>query len=448
MLPLQRFKDFIHQHHLFSTTHKVLLAVSGGKDSVLMVHLFKQCGYHFDIIHCNFNLRGDESLRDENFVRMLGKINEVQVYVKQFETKVYATTNKLSTQMAARDLRYQWFEEVRVNGGYEVVALAQHQDDAIETVLLNLTRGTGISGLHGILPKRDQLVRPMLFLTRAEIDSIVEAFSIEFVEDSSNSTLNYARNKIRHQVLPVLKELNPNLERTFEQNIQRFTETEMVLQQVVNSLRKDLLTIRNGAIHLNIEIIKRLHPQRLLLFELLKPYHFTEHLLEEVISGLEKQSGTSYSSDTHVAIIDREDLIITVIPEEAEEVISFIHHQDHEAEFLNQRILVEYSDVVHFERDSTKAFVDVKKLIYPLILRRRQVGDKFIPLGMKTFKKLSNFLIDEKVPVHEKNRVPILVNGNGEIIWVGGFRQDDRFKITGTTTHVGMFELVNIQPSP
>ena len=448
MLPLQRFKDFIDQHRLFSTAGKVLLAVSGGKDSVLMVHLFKHCGYQFDIVHCNFNLRGDESQRDENFVRMLAKIQEVTIYVKQFDTKVYASSNKISTQMAARDLRYKWFEEIRKEGGYEVVALAQHQDDSIETVLLNLTRGTGISGLHGILPKRDRLVRPMMFLNRAEIDLLVEDSAIEYVEDSSNATSNYARNKIRHHVLPVLKELNPNLERTFEQNVQRFSETEMVLQQVVSSLRKDLLRTYAGAVYLNIDIIKRLHPQKLLLYELLKPYHFTEHLLEDLILGLEKQSGTLYSSDSHVAIINREDLIITAISKESDEEISFIHHQQHDTTFLNKRIQISYSDVVHFEREANKAFVDVKNLIFPLILRTRQIGDKFIPLGMKTFKKLSNFFIDEKVPLHEKDRVPILVNGNGEIIWIGGYRQDDRFKITGNTTVVGIFELIESKPTP
>jgi tRNA(Ile)-lysidine synthase len=441
MLPLQKFNDFVSQNRLFSKDNKVLLAVSGGRDSVLMVHLFKEAGYNFSIAHCNFNLRGDESQRDESFVRMLANVVEVPMYLKHFDTKAYAAEHKVSTQMAARDLRYEWFEELRIKESFDVTALAQHQDDGIETVLLNLTRGTGIAGLHGILPKRGSLIRPMLFLSRAEIDTIIAENVIDYVEDSSNATLNYARNKIRLQVLPLLKELNPNLERTFEQNIQRFRETEMVLQQVVDSLTRDLLTEKNAAQHLSIDIIKRLHPQKLLLFELLKPYGFTEKVLDDLILGVDKQSGMVYYSNTHQAIVDRKDVIIVKLAEKKEEEILFIHPHDEQLTFLGQRITISHTDVVYFEKEQNKAFVDVKKLIYPLVLRTRQEGDKFIPLGMKTHKKLSNFFIDQKVPLNEKEVAPILVNGNGEIIWIGGHRQDDRFKITGSTTSVVVFEL-------
>lgn len=441
MLPLQDFNDFILQHNLFSKESNILLAVSGGKDSVLMVHLFKAAGYTFSIAHCNFNLRAEEFQRDESFVRMLAGVVEVPFYLAQFDTKGYAAEQKVSKQMAARALRYEWFEKIRFQQGFDFIALAQHQDDGMETVLLNLTRGTGIAGLHGILPKRGNLLRPLLFLTRLQIDMIIEENLIDYVEDSSNSTLNYSRNKIRHQVLPLLKELNPNLERTFEQNIQRFRETEMVLQQVVNTLTKDLLIEKNDAIHLSIEVIRRLHPQKLLLFEMLKPYGFTEPVLDDLIAGIDKQSGTIYSSNTHQAIVDREDVIVVKIPASEELEIYFIHPQDEKLLFLNQQLSISYTEIVQFEKEPAKAFVDVKDLIFPLILRVWQEGDKFIPLGMKTYKKLSNFFIDQKVPVNEKRLVPILVNGNGEIIWVGGYRQDDRFKITGSTTSLVVFEL-------
>lgn len=442
MLPLHNFKEFIFQNNLFSEESNILLAVSGGKDSVLMVHLFKAAGYTFSIAHCNFNLRGDESQRDESFVRMLASIVEVPFYLEQFDTKKYAAEQKVSTQMAARDLRYEWFESLRVKQGFDFIALAQHQDDGIETVLLNLTRGTGIAGLHGILPKRGNLIRPLLFLTRLQIDLIIEENSIDYVEDSSNSTLNYSRNKIRHQVLPLLKELNPNLERTFEQNIQRFRETEMVLQQVVNTLSKDLLIQNKAAVHLSIDVIKRLHPQKLLLFELLKPYGFTEPVLDDLILGVNKQSGTIYYSNTHQAIVDREDVIIVKIPLTEEPKIHFIHPQDEEVIFVDQHIVISYTDIVQFEKEQNKAFIDTKNLIYPLILRTKQEGDKFIPLGMKTYKKLSNFFVDQKVPLNEKDLVPILVNGNGEIIWIAGYRQDDRYKIKGSTIGLVVFELM------
>ncbi|MBC7565750.1 MAG: tRNA lysidine(34) synthetase TilS [Pedobacter sp.] len=442
MLPLQNFNDFILQNNLFSKESNILLAVSGGKDSVLMVHLFKEAGYTFSVAHCNFNLRGDESQRDENFVRMLTSIVEVPFYVKQFDTASYATKVKISIQMAARDLRYKWFEELRIQHEFDLISLAQHQDDAIETVILNLTRGTGIAGLHGILPKRDHLIRPLLFLSRAQIDLVIKENAIDYVEDSSNLTSSYARNKIRHQVLPLLKELNTNLEHTFEKNIYRFRETEIVLQQVVASLTKDLLVEKGTAIHLSIEIIKRLHPQKLLLFELFKPYGFTEKVLDNLILSIDGQSGAVFYSTTHQLIVDRKDVIIVKIPDKQEEEICFIHPHDDHVTFLDQKILIYYSDVAHFENEPTKAFIDAKKLIYPLIFRARQEGDKFIPLGMTTYKKLSDFFVDKKVPLNEKELAPILVNGNGEIIWIGGYRQDDRFKVTGSTTGVAVFELM------
>ncbi|MGY4383807.1 tRNA(Ile)-lysidine synthase [Pedobacter sp. UYP24] len=447
MLPLQSFQDYIDQHQLFSTTNKLLLAVSGGKDSVLMAHLFKQAGYAFGIAHCNFNLRADESQRDESFVRMLASTFEVPFFVAHFDTKDYAAQHKISTQMAARDLRYAWFEETRHHNNYDYIAIAHHQGDVAETMLLNLTRGTGIAGLHGILPKRGYLVRPMLFLSPANVEMLIHGLHLDFVEDSSNATVNYARNKIRHQVVPVLRVLNPKLEQTFERNAQRFSETEMVLQQVVNSLTKDLMKIEGDTVSLSLQIIKHLTPQRLLFSELLKPYGFTESLTEEILKGLNRQSGTSYQSATHRAIIDRENLIISKINTTIQSDITVVHHHDTTVNFLYKQLDISFSDVIYFERDPLKSYVDARLLIYPLILRSRQEGDKFIPMGMKTHKKLSDFLIDLKVPLHEKDQVPILLNGNGEIIWVSGYRQDDRYKITGATHQVAIFELKKIYNS-
>jgi tRNA(Ile)-lysidine synthase len=227
MLPLQQFQDFIREQALFNKDNRILLAVSGGKDSVLMLHLFKAIGVNFGVAHCNFNLRGAEAQRDENFVKMLSSSLGLPFYVTHFETKKYAQTHKISTQMAARELRYAWFEEIRANHGYDYIALAQHQNDAVETLLINLTRGTGISGLHGILPKRDKLIRPLLFLSRSDIEVLISENQLEFVEDSSNASLDYTRNKIRHTVVPALAEINPRLEKTFTENISRFAQVEM-----------------------------------------------------------------------------------------------------------------------------------------------------------------------------------------------------------------------------
>ncbi|MES2829542.1 MAG: tRNA lysidine(34) synthetase TilS [Bacteroidota bacterium] len=441
MLPLQSFIDFIDQHRLFTPENKILLAVSGGKDSVLMTHLFKEAGFNIGVAHCNFNLRGEESQRDESFVRMLSVTLGVPFFVGHFETKSYAETNKVSIQMAARALRYNWFEEIRENHGYDFIALAQHTDDAIETVLLNLTRGTGISGLHGILPSRGNLIRPLLFLSGADIDQFVATNNIDFVEDSSNATINYARNKIRHQVVPVLRSLNPNLNHTFEHNIQRFTETEAVLKQVVKSLERDLFERHNDAIHIQLEYLRHLNPQKLLLYELFKPYNFTESGINELIGGFESQSGTTFYSSSHRAIIDRSSMVISPIPDALERPVQMVHHHNNRIKFLNCWLTIEHSSIIFFEKELAKAFVDERKLIYPLVIRTRQEGDKFIPLGMTGFKKLSNFFIDEKVPLNEKDEIPLIINGNGEVIWVAGYRQDDRYKINGATREVVVFEI-------
>ncbi len=443
MFPLQQFINFIKSNALFVEQDKNLLAVSGGKDSVLMCQLFKLAGYQFSIAHCNFNLRGDESQRDESFVKQLAATLAVPFYVKHFDTKAYANEQHISTQMAARDLRYQWFEELRTEKKYDFIAVAHHQNDSIETLLLNLTRGTGISGLHGILPKRDKIVRPLLFLSRLQIDEIVNENNIEYVEDSSNETSTYARNKIRLNIIPQLREINPNLEETFALNIARFAETEQVLWQAVESIRNLLVTVENDNTSIPIAGIKRLLPQNLLLYELLKPYHFSNTVVKEIIESLNKQSGTSFYSATHRATINRAHLLITTIKKQASnEKQCLIHSKDQISSIDGCVISISFTNSHLLEANRNKAFVDFDKLIFPLVIRYKQNGDRFIPLGMRNYKKLSDFLIDSKVSLPEKERIPLLINGNGEIIWVAGFRQDNRYKLTITTKKVVIFELL------
>lgn len=443
MLPLQNFKAYISKHSLFTPKDKILLAVSGGKDSVLMAHLFKLSGFKFGIAHCNFNLRADESERDETFVKMLAASLDVPFHVTHFKTAAFAARHKVSTQMAARTLRYQWFEEIRASGQYEVTALAQHQDDAIETILLNLTRGTGIAGLHGILPKRDKLVRPLLFLSASEIAVLVAEHHIDFVEDSSNQSAYYARNKIRLNVIPHLKEINPGLEETFQHNIQRFADTELVLQNVVSSLKEQILKEKTGGFYLSIADVKALNPQHLLLFEILRPFNFTEPVIAELLSGLDKQSGTAFYSTSHQVIVDRRNLVINPLKKENRTSPNLVvSAHDQAVSFFGRQILMSSSSEVQFERNKNKAYVDAAKLIFPLVLRSRRQGDKFKPIGMNGYKKLSDFFIDEKVTLSDKDYVPILVNGNGEIIWVAGWRQDDRYKLTERTEKVTIFELL------
>lgn len=441
MLPLQNFKDYINQHALFQAKDRILLAVSGGKDSVLMTQLFKYSGFEFGIAHCNFNLRAEESRRDEAFVKMLASTLEVPFYVTHFKTKDFATKHKVSTQMAARTLRYQWFEEVRQQEQYDYIALAQHQDDAIETVLLNLTRGTGIAGLHGILPKKDKLIRPLLFLSGANIASAIKENKIDYVEDSSNLSAYYSRNKIRLNVIPQLKEINPNLEETFSHNIRRFAETEMVLLEVVGRLKQDVLKEKKGQFYLSIAAIKALSPKQLLLFELLRPFDFTEPVVAEILEGLDKQSGTTYFSSSHRIVINRGNLIIDKFVDVAAGHNTLINADSGKVNFGGSQIVIRTSGDLNFKKNRDMAYVDSAKLIYPLILRTWQDGDKFKPLGMVGFKKVSDFFINAKIPVTEKDLIPVLLNGNGEIIWIAGWRQDDRYKLTEATVQVTVFEL-------
>jgi tRNA(Ile)-lysidine synthase len=309
--------------------------------------------------------------------------------------------------------------------------------------VLNLIRGTGISGLHGILPKRDFLVRPLLFLSRQQIDEVVNEHEINFVEDSSNASTTYARNKIRLNVIPQLREINPNLAHTFAQNIARFTETEQVLHEVVADTRLKIQKSGKDYFYFAIAEIEALKPKKLLLFELLKDFNFTDRVVEEILDSLHKQSGTSFYSSTHRATIDRDNLMISLLAVVAEKANYLLHSSAKEVAIGQQKITFTTSHHLTFEATPSKIYLDFDQLIFPLEVRFRQNGDKFMPLGMSTFKKISDFFIDEKVPLPQKDTIPLLVNGNGQIIWVAGLRQDNRFKLTENTKKVAILELLN-----
>ncbi|WP_461448832.1 tRNA lysidine(34) synthetase TilS [Mucilaginibacter sp.] len=441
MLPLKQFTDFIEQNKLFTPGGKVVAAVSGGMDSVLMAHLLKGSGYNFSIAHCNFQLRGDEAIADQEFCKNLAQQLDVEYHTIEFDTHTYAAENKISIQMAARELRYQWFQQIKQQHGYDVIALAHHQNDTIETILLNLTRGTGIAGLHGILPKNGDLVRPLLFLKRDDIQRIIAKNDIGFVEDSSNTSTKYARNKIRHEVIPRLKELNPSLEKTFENNLQHFRELEILLEMRVAELKKDAFIEKNGEIYIALSAIKTLHPKRLLLFGLLQPYGFNETTIDNLIAALDKHSGRVFESLDHKLILDRDRIIL--IKKKNNPVAVRINPNDREVNYHNYKVTLLHDDSPLIVKDNPLAVsIDAELLIYPLIIRRWQQSDFFYPLGMKTRKKLSDLFVDQKIPVHQKSQVPLLVNGNGEIIWVAGYRSSERYKVSKNTKKVTIFELI------
>ena len=444
MLPVKRFTGFIAQNNLFQPGDKILAAVSGGMDSVLMVHLLKAAGYNFGIAHCNFQLRGDESNDDQQFCQNLAQSLGVPFHTISFDTLKHVADYKVSTQMAARDLRYQWFEQIRQQSGYTVISLAHHQNDAIETILLNLTRGTGIAGLHGILPKNGLLVRPLLFLNRDEIQNIITENGITYVEDSSNASAKYARNKIRLEVIPKLKELNPGLEQTFESNLRNFRELELLLDERVNKLRQQIFIPQGYDVHIPLGAIKGLQPKRLLLFNLLQGYGFNETAIDDLIASLGKHPGKVFESGTHTLLLDRDKLILT--KREGQDVQPvLISKGGHSVYFGIYKLVVLHDDSpLIIKNNPMAAAIDTNLLIYPLTLRTWKQGDYFYPIGMKTRKKMSDFFIGQKIPLHQKQQVPLLINGNGEVIWVGGYRPDNRYKITDNTKKVTIFELSKI----
>ena len=444
MLPLSRFTQFITQHGLFEPADTLLAALSGGMDSVLLVHLLKAAGYNFGIAHCNFTLRGAEADADQQFCAALAKQLSVPFHTVSFNTAQYAAENKVSVQMAARELRYGWFEQVRQQYGYSAVALGHHKNDTIETILLNLTRGTGIAGLHGILPQNGTLVRPLLGFTRQEIAGVIESEKLAYVEDSSNASVKYARNKIRHDVVPKLKELNPNLEQTFESNLRNFRELETLLEQKVDELRREIFVYEGDEIYLAAGAVRQLNPQRLLLFKLMQDFGFNETVVNDLLACIDGQPGKIFESLTHRMVFDRDNIIISPkLDLPIQPVI--IQAGDTEADFSGYKLNILHDDSPLIVRHNPLAVsVDAEKVVFPLTIRSWQQGDYFYPLGMKMRKKLSDFFVGEKIPLHKKSRIPLLVNGNGDIMWVAGYRPDERYKVSDNTKKVAIFELFKL----
>lgn len=421
----------------------MLAAISGGKDSVLLAHLLKSSGYNFALAHCNFRLRGAEAQRDQDFTANLARTLQVPFFLTEFNTADFAAENHISIQMAARKLRYNWFEKICTEQNFDVIATAHHQNDAIETVLLNLTRGTGIAGMHGILPKNGRLVRPMLFLSRENIDQVCAEEKLDFVEDSSNDSAKYARNKIRLEVVPKLKELNPNLENTFEQNLERFRQLEQLLEHNLKLLRDTVFIDLKSETRIKIVDLKNLNPQQLLTFGLLRKFNFSEQVVADLLLSLEKHPGKIFESTSHQIILDRQEIIIYPKKKRGAEIAEIGENQN-EVSFQGFRLKLLHDETPLIVKNNPMATsVDAEKLIFPLTIRNWQTGDYFFPLGMGHKQKLSDFFVQQKVPLNQKSRIPVLVNGNQEIIWIGGLRLDDRYKVNSGTKKVVIFELFN-----
>lgn len=432
---LNKFLTYNQKYQLFSKTDEVLLTVSGGKDSVAMVHLFLQAGLQFGIAHCNFKLRGEDSEADEQFVRTLAVQNDIPFYTLAFETKTYASENRISIQMAARDLRYAWFEKIRKENNYHFIATAHHKNDVAETMLINLAKGTGLAGLHGIKPKLGKLIRPLLGLTRLDVESFIEDNNISYREDQSNADIKYVRNKIRHQVIPELEQINPALIETFYQESLQFSELEEIVNQKIEEVKKQCFIVENELVKLNIEKLLKLNPLKTYLYYLIKDFGFNSNDVEDIISGLKEQSGKQYLSSTHQLIKDRDSLIIAPVTSKKEEAYQINNIADFDKLPINIYAKVVTNKNITIDRNAAFAYLDVEKIKFPLILRKWEQGDIFQPLGMKGKKKISDFFIDEKLSLLEKGTTWLLLSNN-QVCWVVGMRIDDNFKLTNKTKEV------------
>jgi len=438
---MDKFLRFIAENNLFTKEQPILLAVSGGKDSVLMAYLFAEAGFNFGIAHCNFGLRCEASNLDETFVKALADQFKVDFYSTHFPTEQYASENHISIQMAARDLRYKWLEEIRSKHNYSFLAVGHHQTDSVETVLLNLLRGTGVAGLSGILPKRNKLIRPLLAFTGKEVEEIVVKKQLAFREDESNASTKYKRNSIRLEVLPILRKINPEIEKTFLANSKKFHAVESFLIHAVEDLGEKLFIKKlNGEIHIQISHLKELDPINLWIYELFSPYGFTEAVLSDLLRDWENGSGRQFYSSTHQILVDREYLILKPLEGESCEN-QLIETLPYEFTWFHKRYNV-YSVVDKADLSLTgfTQVIDFDTVQMPLLIRSWEQGDRFQPLGMEGQKKVSDFLISLKIPLTLKKEVPVVEDAGKSIVAILPWRIDDNFKVTSKTKKVIIFD--------
>ncbi len=442
---LKQFQQYIQQENLFQKKDKLLLAVSGGVDSVVLCELCRQAGYDFVIAHCNFQLRGEESERDEVFVKSLGEKYAAEIFVKKFDTQQYAREHKKSIQEAARELRYKWFydliEEQRSaclpdRQAVNHILTAHHADDNIETLLMNFFKGTGINGLRGILPKNKKIIRPLLFSKKESLQAFAKQNNLSFVEDSSNTSDKYTRNYFRNHLIPGLKKVYPDVENNLIDNLQRFREIEMLYQQSIQQHKKKLLEQKGNEVHIPVLKLLKTAPLATVLYEIIKDVGFTAHQTDEAIGLLKSETGKYISSPTHRIIKNRNWLIISPVQtSEAQNIL--IEEGDKNISFEQGSLQIEKPPTTNHKLQTTNdiAHLDAAAIKFPLLLRKWKQGDYFYPLGMQKKKKLSRFFNDQKLSLTQKENTWV-IEMDKKIIWVVGIRIDDRFKIIPGTKNI------------
>lgn len=428
---LEEFKQHIDDNLSFLKESKLLIAISGGLDSVALTYLCKHVGFNFSLAHCNFNLRGEESNADENFVYALAENMNVEVFIQNFDTKQYAEQNKLSTQVAARELRYNWFHELAEQLQFDYTLTAHHADDNLETFLINLSRGTGLDGLTGIPQVNKNIVRPLLPFSREDLETYVKDNKIDWRDDSSNESVKYLRNKLRHDVLPILKSINPQLLQNFNKTINHLKESQQIVNDRIDDISDDVINVTSKGIYLNIDKIQALNHSKAYLYELLNDYGFSEW--NDIYNLLTAQSGKQVLSKHWRLIKDRNTLILS---QRSPETFQYIQVN------VNDQTVSLPSGVLQFETVSKieKAlpnciYIDGDKLQFPLTIRTSKEGDYFFPLGMKGKKKVSKYYKDEKLSLIDKENTLLLCSSD-DIVWIINRRADNRFKVEVATKSI------------
>lgn len=428
---LHKFKEHINNNFPFLKDKKLLIAISGGVDSVVLTHLFNSIKFaEISLAHCNFKLREIESDLDENFIKNLAKETKNQIFTISFETAVFAKENKISTQIAARELRYNWFQELVEKHHFDYVLTAHHADDNLETFLINLTRGSGLEGFTGIPKKNGNIVRTLLPFSRDEILKYATKNNIIWREDASNASTKYVRNKIRHQVVPVLKVINPSLLETFTKTLENLKESQQIIEDRIQDVSSTIIKKETVFIKFNIDKINQLSNPKAYLYQLLKEYNFTEW--NDIYNLLSAQSGKQVFSKTHRLLKDREFLILSRRDFSTALEKTFEIHRNQSAITNPIHLVLEDVDEKSIENKET-IYIDKDLLKYPLLVRKWKNGDYLYPTGMQGKKKLSKYFKDEKFSLLEKENTWLLCTVDNEIIWVINHRQDRRFSSTSAT---------------
>lgn len=436
----ERIKQFIDSNNLLTKNAKVVVGVSGGADSVALVCILQQLGYSCIIAHVNFNLRGNESERDENFTRELALKLQLPFFQTSFNTIEVANTRSISIEMAARELRYTWFNELLQQTNAEAIAVAHHSDDNAETLLMNLTRGTGIKGLTGIPVKNQNIVRPLLCVSRSNIEQYLQSIHQEYVTDSSNLQNDYNRNQFRNLIIPAIEKINPSFKTTITANIERFKEVQAIYDKQINSDIEQITIHRNHQLIIDLNKLRLLEYKRTVLFEILNRYGFSNDAIQRISNFQILNTGSLFFSETHKALIDRDKIIVSdnsavenydcLISENDFEVFEPVHLK------IKKRTV--NSEII---RNNKVLTIDISKAEFPLRLRTWKQGDIIYPYGLNGKQKLSDLFTNLKMNRFEKEKQLVLLSGE-KIMWVVGIKADKRFSVDENSSEILEIELI------